>query len=630
MFGNRVALGCCLMLFAAGFARAQEGPPAGKIQADIAPEKLQKAEALIRDLYAPEFARAVKDEAAQRSLALLLLQEARDTRDYPAGRLRLFQFAMELAATAGDAGTTLQAIDEMGLAFGVPPAQTFPMKVQALVLAGKGAQDRPALQGIVEGAQALVEEAIFEDDFAAARRLLEVADQAGRRLRSVPLVSSLRRRQEEVQRLERAFARWKPYADELAQNPKDPRANREMGVYQAFFKGNWEKGLPLLERSDNPTLAKLAAADRREPGKIDEQIALGDGWFDVAAGFKDAMADHLLLRAYHWYQAALPNLKGAQQQEVEKRMERIMKILPAELRIGAIAAETRKLEGHLGPVYAAAFSPDGRLALSAGAGGLLRLWDVRTGKELRRLEGHSGRVWALAFSPDGKRAASGGFDDSIRIWDLVTRREILRLPGHDDYVRSVAFSADGQRLLSGGDDRLVRLWDLQTGKEIRKFPGHDHYVWSVALSRDGKKALSGSLDKTVRLWDVETGKEQLKLTGHVDTVLAVDFSPEGSRALSGSTDRTMKLWDLTTGKEIRTFTGNKGYVLDVAFSPDGRRALSASQDGTLRLWDVATGEELRTLEGHQGQVWSIAFSREGRRALSAGQDRTVRIWGPAR
>ena len=501
------------------------------------------------------------------------------------------------------------------------------MKIQALTRAGNAVSSPDAYQSVVDGSLSLLEDALAADDFPAANKLLATAEHAGTKLKNVNLVASIRKRPADIARLQKEFAHWQPFADRLANNPRDAEANSEMGKYQAFLKGNWERGLPLLAQGTKGPLQELAALEGTEPREAD-YIRLAQGYFEQAQKLKDLQQTHVLLRSYYWYQQVLAaGMPGKGTDQVEQRMQDIMKRVPADYRVGEIAQELKRCDGHFGPVFSAAFSPDGRRAISASSDGSLRLWDTKTGKEIKRLDGHTGRIWTVAFSPDGRRVAAGGFDNTIRLWDLSTGREVRRFLGHTDYVRSVVFSHDGQHLLSGGDDRSVRLWNVDTGKEIRLFPGHDHFVWGVALSRDGKRALSASLDKTIRLWDVETGKELKKLVGHKDTVMAVAFSPDGRRALSGSTDRTLKLWDLASGQEMRTFTGHTGYVHGVAFAPDGRRALSASQDQTLRLWDVNTGKEVRVLEGNRDQVWCVAFSPDGRLALSAGQDQSLRIWG---
>lgn len=619
----RLVIGTCggvLLVF--GLARAQEGKRAVPPQA-----ALSKAEALIQELYKDDFTKAKGDNAVRSRLAQTLLQEGKDTTDLIAGRFQLLVHARELASEAGDGPTALQAIEELAQSFKLPAKDVFSMKIDALALASKASATPDAYQTVVDSSLALLEDALALDDFRASEQLLATAEAAGKKLRNVPLVASIRKRHDEVAALQKEYAHWQPFAEKLAKSPDDAEANLEMGKYLALIKGNWERGLPLLAKGSGE-LKTLAEMEPVANPVTKAGFDVGVHWERAANSLPENMRPQALLRAYYWYQQALAGNEIATA-DVERRLKTITDQLPPELRVGEIAGELKKCEGHFGPVYAAAFSPDGKKAVSGSADGSLRIWDTKTGKEQRRLDGHSGRVWCVAFAPDGRRVASGGFDGSVRVWDLVSGRETRRF-NHNDYVRSVVFSSDGHHVLSGGDDKLVRLWSLDTGNEVRSFKGHDHFVWCVALSRDGKRALSASLDKTVRLWDVDTGEELKKLTGHADTVLSVVFSPEGRRALSGSTDKTIKLWNLETGEVIRTFTGHKGYVHSVAFSPDGRRALSASQDNTVRLWDALTGEPLRTLEGHRDQVWFVAFSRDGRLALSSGQDNVVRIWGGAR
>jgi COMPASS component SWD3 len=39
--------------------------------------------------------------------------------------------------------------------------------------------------------------------------------------------------------------------------------------------------------------------------------------------------------------------------------------------------------------------------------GTIKLWDVKTGREIRTLKGHSSFINSVAFSPDGRIIASG-------------------------------------------------------------------------------------------------------------------------------------------------------------------------------------------------------------------------------
>jgi WD40 repeat protein len=270
----------------------------------------------------------------------------------------------------------------------------------------------------------------------------------------------------------------------------------------------------------------------------------------------------------------------------------------------ATGKELRRFAAHTEDVWTVAVSPDGRRALSAGGGGwkdgkfevrdsAIRLWEIATGKELRQLNGHVGQVWSAVFSPDGRYALSSGTDMTVRLWDLVSGLQVRVFEGHDVGVPCVAFSPDGRRALSGDWAGCIRLWDVETGKEVRRFDGHTWDISGLAFSPDGRLALSGSLDRTLRLWDVGTGRQVRAFAGHLTGVKGVAFSPDGRRALSGSGhqalggeagfDYRVRLWDVASCRELARFDGHAGAVNSVAFSPDGRHALSASCDTTLRL-----------------------------------------------
>ena len=72
-----------------------------------------------------------------------------------------------------------------------------------------------------------------------------------------------------------------------------------------------------------------------------------------------------------------------------------------------------------------ALSPDGR-TLAAAMDRTIRLFDLRTGKELGQFKGHEGTVVSVAFAPDNKTVISGSADTTALVWDA--RRLIKKTP----------------------------------------------------------------------------------------------------------------------------------------------------------------------------------------------------------
>jgi WD40 repeat protein len=205
----------------------------------------------------------------------------------------------------------------------------------------------------------------------------------------------------------------------------------------------------------------------------------------------------------------------------------------------------------------------------------------------------------VALSPDGKRALSAGRSDPlVRLWDVKTGKELRQFRGHTSWVWTVAFSPDGKHILSGGADRTIRLWDAQTGKELRRFSGFSSQVVGVDFSPDGQHFLSvGEGDSLIRLWSVK-GKQLRSLKNPTGPVWCAVFSPNGKHLVSGDGKGVARLWEIETGKVIRTFRGHTGALTCLSFSAKGRRLLSSSWDGTVRLWEVARGKALAVCKGH--------------------------------
>lgn len=299
---------------------------------------------------------------------------------------------------------------------------------------------------------------------------------------------------------------------------------------------------------------------------------------------------------------------------------------PAVMKLGP---RDHEIARGAGGISGATFSPDGTLIALGGAGKVVRLWDVKAGKEQRLLEGHPGFIRTLAFSPDGTLLTAAGDDASggAALWDVATGKLVRHIGKHQHGLRQAVFSPDGHSLLTSGFDEHIGLWEVATGKRLLYFRAHPRVPYGIAFSPDGKLLASGGDNEgTIRLWDAATGKQRRSWHGHPGSVYSVAFSPDGRLLASGGADTAARLWEVASGKEVRSLPGHDGGVSKVTFAPDRRTLATASYNRTAHIWEVASGQEVRRFGQHNGWVWGVAFAPNGRSLVSTGSDGIAVLW----
>jgi WD40 repeat protein len=164
-------------------------------------------------------------------------------------------------------------------------------------------------------------------------------------------------------------------------------------------------------------------------------------------------------------------------------------------------------DAHDGWIHAMAINADGSKLISGSRDRTARISATADGAKLAAFA-HPNEVMAVAFHPDGKSAVTGDSRGIIRQWDLATGKSVRELDAKSMYlkagiqdvggVRCFAFDAEGTTLAAGGSapasggfvtgSTLIIVYDWQTGKAKQTFKGagdKDGYVFDVTLHPDG-------------------------------------------------------------------------------------------------------------------------------------------------
>ncbi len=333
----------------------------------------------------------------------------------------------------------------------------------------------------------------------------------------------------------------------------------------------------------------------------------------------------------------------------------------------------------------ASFSPDERLLAAAGADGLIRVIDLKSGQTVRTLKqsslrgSNSRRVNVVRFLTNQLLVA--GFQDStIRLWD-IDREEELGVcwniaPVVDMDLAPVRNGNETLIAAAVSDLRNGRVvvWRVTPNAEDEKFTrvadllSHSVPVSSVAFHPDGETIASADLSGRILSWKWEQvgpldyrGKissavrsmrtgEAIQPTNqdlnfrtfvdpdlaaelhgtihssqsqlaHRDSVQQLRFSPDGQTLVSASNDLTLKLWATDSGKLRQTLRGQGGPVRSADFSPTDPNLLMSAGSGGLFSWDLAHSREIVTFQENQA-AGENQFTAHNDEILSASFDRS--------
>jgi len=311
-------------------------------------------------------------------------------------------------------------------------------------------------------------------------------------------------------------------------------------------------------------------------------------------------------------------------------------------------------------VFDAVFTPDGTQLVTAVRDGIMRSYDLRTGR-VRVLGQAPSAPEVLELTPDGKAVITGGTLGEIMIWPLDGKEARTLLPASGRMASHVQFSADGTQILVDRDKGLLEVVPLDGGDPqllgsktaLRTaIAAQDWTRQVVATSPNTVAALVGKdttreLGKTQKaiqhlqisptgdlvvvhdgqtLWGVPyAGGKLTKLATFDGKLLSVVWSPDRQTiALCGHRNDVI-LVDLTT-LAVRELRGHTDSLYTVQWSRDGSRILTASDDATARIWTVADGNTQVTLRGHDDDIYRARFSADEKQVVTSSLDGSARVW----
>lgn len=279
-------------------------------------------------------------------------------------------------------------------------------------------------------------------------------------------------------------------------------------------------------------------------------------------------------------------------------------------------------KGHTDPVYAVAYSPDGKLVGTGSFDKTIKLWNAADGKELRTFagpQGHQSLVLSIAFAPTGDRLASGGADNFAKIWDVPSTKPIREVAVGGAGPKT-AVAIDGKAYAVGSADGKVRVFATTDGKQTVEVPTAGGAVRSLAFIPNTTTLATVGADRVVRYWNTADGKPLGAIgASDVTNLFALGGSLYGTAA-----DGTVRAWPnaLTPAKKIADIAG----ATLTAVTADGNLLAAALPDKSVRLVNLGNGQTTATIPAAPAAIEAIAWNGDNA-TLAVAAGGKVHLWG---
>jgi WD40 repeat protein len=297
-----------------------------------------------------------------------------------------------------------------------------------------------------------------------------------------------------------------------------------------------------------------------------------------------------------------------------------------------------KLEGHTAPVYAFAWSRDGKTLATGSADATVRLWEMPSGSPLATYKGHTALVGAVTWMPDGKSLASASYDKTVRVWKAPDKKPAAGKKAEEEKSSAATGDASAETKSAsdaGKKDTTKKAVGKKDAKDpndplIQEFKGHTAAVTLLAAPSAAKLLASGSSDKTLKIWNLTSNKQ----TASIDIsypVLAAAFSPDDKVLGSSGADEGLNFWNPGTGKLIKSTvkTNSSSSITALAWSPNGSLIAVGRSGHSLQLWDIQAEKAVHNLTA-MAPVMTATWTPSGQTVSAGCQDRTVRFWSVAK
>lgn len=200
-----------------------------------------------------------------------------------------------------------------------------------------------------------------------------------------------------------------------------------------------------------------------------------------------------------------------------------------------------------------------------------------------------GGVASITLSANRRFAVSGGASGDIRVWELRSRDLIAQFTEHTSAVTGLTLYLDDTHMLSCSKDRSFLCWNLRSQKRVTSHVQPMGGINGIVLSKDESRIYTVGQEKRISQWDLRSKSvvRQMDIDcDRLDEAKAIAVSHAGHVIATGGTQCKITLWSAYDLSKLVTLRGHSNTVTGLEFAPDDKQLVSVGDDGSIFVWSA--------------------------------------------
>ena len=240
-------------------------------------------------------------------------------------------------------------------------------------------------------------------------------------------------------------------------------------------------------------------------------------------------------------------------------------------------------------VNSVSFSTDQRFLATAARDGLVKIWDIKSGRLIYDLTASEYSASGV-FSKEGKFLISAE-SGTPSIWTIANGKLKYKLKLDPDNFYKISPSETGKYFAAINNAGPTYIWITETGKLVDS-AGNSEQVFFI----EGDKKFAYFLESKIVI--AQPGvKNKVYLGDTGDFISQFDITPDGKKLLVRYANDMIETWDVVNRRKLSNYTlkGAASYT-QVALSARQSTIVALDKEGKIHLLDAMTGIEKNTVD----------------------------------